>query len=109
LQSLYRITAPRHPRRYNGEGEEIKVKGGRIEYMNGLQEWKGKVEKEGKVRREVDPRKCNKRLNQGRCNDKRGLQRSLSKSESRGVVCLTEGLLALLPEILKGKISKQWK
>jgi hypothetical protein len=70
---LYRISAPRHPRRYNREGEEIKVKGGRIEYMKGLQEWKGKVEKEGKVRWEVDLRKCNKRLNQERCKNKRGL------------------------------------
>jgi hypothetical protein len=41
--------------------------------MNDLQEWKGKVEKEGKVRLEVDLRKCNKILNQGRCNNKRGL------------------------------------
>jgi len=73
LQSLYRISAPRHPRRYKGEGEEIKVKRGRIENMNDLQEWKGKVGKKGKVRREVDLRKCNKRLNQGRYNNKRGL------------------------------------
>jgi hypothetical protein len=71
---LYRISASRHPRRCNGEEEEIKVKGGRIENMNDLQEWKGKVEKGGKVRREVvDLRKCNKRLNQERCNNKRGL------------------------------------
>jgi hypothetical protein len=72
LQSLYRISAPRHPRCYKGDGEKIKVKGDRNEYMNDLQEWKGKVEKEVEVRQEVNLRKCNKRLNQGRCNNKRG-------------------------------------
>ena len=73
MQSLYRISAPRHPRRYKGEGEEIKVKSGRIEYMSDLQERKGKVGEEGRVRWEADLRKCNKRLNQGKCNSKRGL------------------------------------
>jgi hypothetical protein len=41
MLSLYRISALRHPRRCNGEGEEEKVKGGRIEHMNDLQEWRG--------------------------------------------------------------------